>query len=1064
MIKNLLKLFFAICVFSMQYAYAQSVKVTGTITDAKDNSPIPGVNVLIKGTTKGTSSDFDGKYSLDVSGENPVLQISYLGYKTVEIPVNGRTTINVKLEEDAQALKEVVVTALGISREKKSLGYAVSELKSEDLNVAKETNVVNAISGKIAGVVLTQSTSGPGGGTRVVIRGNNSITGNNQPLYVVDGVPIDNSGIGSAAGNGGGEYSKVDYGTGISDINPEDIESMSVLKGPNAAALYGSRASNGVVLITTKKGAVNKGLGVSISSTATFENPLLLPKYQNQYGRGNQGNFPDIPPTGTLLEQVSAVKSNSNWGPRFDGSSQLEFNGEQRSYNAQQDNVKDFFRTGSTFTNSLALSGGNENSSVLFSYTNTKANSILSNSDLKRHSFNLRGFSNLTDKFSIDAKVTYFQQEAKNRAEQGTQGILAYLYTMPRNVDINDLKQYQSFNNPIDPTNPYAVNSWGNSIGNPYWILNHDLGQDTRRRITGFAKATYTFTDYLSAFARVGTDYVKHDTYGYSQWGHHFNQKGALGISENSISETNADFLFMFNKNLSEKINLTANFGGNHSYRTRKLIEISGRDFKIPTRITVSNLVDPQERYVPLQEKKVNSMYGSLSLSYNNYLFVDLTGRNDWSSTLSASNRSYFYPSASLSFIPSLVFDFSNTAINFLKFRTSWAQVGNDTGVYQLNETFSLASNGYLDRVQVSRPSVKANPNLRPEEVTSIEVGAEFKMFKNRFYGDISYYNITSKDLIFDVPVPEATGYKYFRDNVGELTNKGFELLLGGTPIKNDTFSWNTSFNISKNENKLVELIDDLDNFSFAKTNSGKVEVRATVGGGYGDIYGSKWDRVPTMIDDGNGNMVQNPSPDAGKLLLDSNGRPKASSKLEKLGNYQPDFIGGFTNNFNYKNFGLSFLIDFRIGGELYSGTDARLDGSGSSERTLQFRETGIVVDGVIEDKNNKGTYFANDKSITAQQYWGSVSGIIENYVYDQTNFRMREVAVTYRLPTKFLENAFIKSASVSLTGRNLFFLYKKIDNFDPESSYSTSNFSQGLLYYNLPTTRSIGVNLNIKF
>ncbi|MDY7394308.1 SusC/RagA family TonB-linked outer membrane protein [Aureibaculum sp. 2210JD6-5] len=621
MIQKAMKLLLVVCVLGFQAMFAQTT-VTGTITDATDGATLPGVNIIEKGTSNGVTSDFEGNYSIEVS-EGAVLQFSFIGYTAQEIAVNGQTTINVVLAESAEALDEVVVTALGISREKKALGYAISELSSEDLNVAKEPNVVNSLSGKVAGVVLTQSTSGPAGGTRVVIRGNNSITGNNQPLYVVDGVPIDNSGIGSAAGNGGGEFSRSDYGTGVSDINPEDIETMSVLKGPNAAALYGSRASNGVILITTKKGKMNQGLGVTISSSATFENPLLLPEYQNEYGRGSNGNFPQIPPGGTLEEQLAAVKSNSSWGPKFDGSQQLYYNGETRAYSAQPDNVKDFFRTGSTLTNSITLSGGGEKSSVLFSYTHTKAGAILPNSDVRRHNFNLRGFSNLTDKLTLDAKVTYFQQDANNRAVQGTEGIMAYVYGMPRNIDIKDLEKFQDIENPVNPDRPYDVITWSSAGGNPYWILNHDVNEDTRTRVNGFAKVNYEFTEYLSAFARVGTDVVKHDTYGVSQWGHHFQPKGSLGISENNIAETNADFLFVFNKDLTDKFNLSANFGGNHSYRTRKNIGINGRDFKIPTRVTVSNLVDPQQSYTPLQEKKVNSLYGSASFAYDNFLYLD---------------------------------------------------------------------------------------------------------------------------------------------------------------------------------------------------------------------------------------------------------------------------------------------------------------------------------------------------------------------------------------------------------------------------------------------------------
>jgi TonB-linked SusC/RagA family outer membrane protein len=1061
MIQKVIKLLLLFSVVGTLSVQAQTT-VSGTITDATDGATLPGVNVIIKGTSNGTSSDFDGNYTLEVSDPNAILQFSFLGYTTKEVSVDGNSTVNVALEANAESLDEVVVTALGLSKEKKALGYSVTELEGDDLNVTKDPNVVNALSGKVAGVVVTQSTSGPAGGSRVVIRGNNSITGNNQPLYVVDGVPIDNTGVGSAAGNGTGEYSRQDYGTGVSDLNGEDIETMTVLKGPNAAALYGSRASNGVILITTKKGKLNKGLGVSFSSTTSFENPLLLPEYQNQYGRGSQGNFPQIPAGGSLLEQTNAVKRDASWGPAFDGSSQLYFTGEMKPYVAQPNNVEDFFRTGSTFTNAVTLSGGGEKASILFSYTNTKANSILPNSDVSKQNFNLRGFANLTDKFTIDSKVTYFYQEAQNRAIQGTEGILAYVYGVPRNVDISDMKQYQNLDNPLDPANPYNEISYGASSGNPYWALNHDVNEDTRRRFNGFAKLNYEFTDYLQAFVRVGTDVTNQDTYRVEQYGHHFYNQGRMAINEYDITETNADFLIMFNKDITEDLNLSVNAGGNHSYRTYKSIGISGDGFKLPTRVTVSNLADPQQSYTPLQEKKVNSLYAAASLSFRDYLFLDVTGRNDWSSTLSADNRSYFYPSVSMSFIPTQAFDLSATPFNFLKVRGSWAQVGNDTSVYQLNETYILASNGYLDLTQISRPTVKANPDLKPESVTSGEIGLEFRMLKSRLYGDFSYYSINSKDLIFDVPVPQSTGYDKFRENVGEMTNKGFELLIGGIPVKTDNFTWDVALNLAKNENKLVSLIDDLDNFPFATTNGGNIQVQATVGGGFGDIYGTTWRTVPLEISDGNGNMIANPSPDKGKILLDSNGRPQASSDRVKLGNYQPDITGGLTNSFNYKNLNFRFLIDFRFGGEVYSGTDASLDASGVSTRTLEYRETGVVLEGVLEDGN--GGYVANDKQITGQQYWGSVSGIASEYVYDQTNVRMREIAISYNFPQTLLEKSFIQNASVSLLGRNLFFFYKDIDNFDPESSYSTSNFSQGILYYNVPTVRSIGLNLNIKF
>lgn len=1051
MIQKALKLLFVVFAFSLQSLYAQTV--SGKVTDANDGTAIPGVSVLLKGSSKGTTTDFDGNYSIDVSGENSVLQFSYLGYKTVEITVNGQSTINVKLEEDTEALDEVVVTSLGLTREKKSLGYSVAKVDGSSLSLAKEANVVSSLAGKVSGVVVSKSTSGPGGGTRVVIRGNNSLNGNNQPLYVVDGVPVDNSGVGQP---GTGEYSITDLGTGISDINSDDIESMTILKGPNAAALYGSRAANGVVIITTKKGKLGQGLGINYTTSITFDNPLVLPKYQNQYGRGTRGDFPSYQPSDDLGTQITAVRSSSSWGPRFDGSSQLAFNGQQRPYNAQPDNVKDFFETGVSFINTIALSNSNENSSVRFSYTNSDISSILPNSTVDRNNFNLRGFTKLSDKLSVDAKVTYFLQKAKNRPEQGTQGLAAYLWGMPRNVSLSDLRVYQDLNNPFNALldsdfefNSYNVISSGNGTGNPYWILYNDSNQDRRSRVSGFVKLDYQFNDWLSAFVRAGTDVLALKTESVTSVGHHFFKEGRLSYGQNDNSETNYDFLLMANKDLSDNFNLSANFGGNMRRSTVERSSIRGEAFKIPGKPFIANT--DQDRLTASQsnliEKRVNSLYGSASLSYQNKIFLDITGRNDWSSALAADNRSYFYSSASLSVLLDKMFDLGED-INFLKLKASTANVGNDTDAYQIVNLFRIAGDGYLGNVQVSRPSIKFSESLKPEDIRTTEFGLEFKAFNNRIFADFSMYNITTKDLIFDVPVDPGTGYSYFRENIGEITNKGFEVLVGGSPVKTENFTWNTSLNLAKNKNELVSLIDGQDKFIFSSSNGGIVDVRAQVGDGYGDIYTTTWLRN-----------------DAGQLVLTAEGRPQATSEREKFGNYQPDLTGGFTNTFSYKNLTLNALIDFRFGGEVFSFTDAALDASGVSERSLQYRDGGVLVEGVV----NTGTedapvYEPNTKTITAQEYWGSVSGIGSEYVYDQTNIRLRELSLTYRLPSKVLENTFIQNLSLSLVGRNLMFLHKKVDNFDPESSYSTSNFSQGVLFYALPTTKSFGFSLNVNF
>ena len=1004
--------------------------VTGIVTDP-DGLALIGVNILEKGTSNGTITDLDGSFTLSVS-PGATLVFSYTGYASKDVVVGNETTLNVTLEEGV-ALDEVVVTALGVERSKKALGYAVTELKGEALSTIKETNVVNSLSGRVPGVVITRSAAGPGSGTRVIIRGNNSLTGNNQPLYVVDGVPVDNTGFGGASGSGTGEYARSDYGSGISDINPDDIESMTVLKGPNAAALYGSRASNGVIIITTKKGSVRKGLGVTFSSNITFENPLVLPEYQNEYGQGTDGNVD------TDLENL--LNNGGSWGAKLNGSSQLYYNGDNRSYSAQPDNVKNFFRTGANYFNTLSLEGGNEKLNARFSYSNTAANSILPNSGLNRHNFNLRTNAQLTDKLSVDGKITYFVQDGKNRPVQGTEGIMAYVYDIPRNVDVVDMKNYQ---NPKD----YAAQGPSALGANPYWILFNDVNIDSRKRTLGFMKATYKFTDNFSGFVRVGTDQIRQKIETVNQFGHWFYSSGRFNFSDQNITETNADFLLMYSPKVSEKLSLDFNVGGNHLYQTFESISIFGEDFKIPTQATTSSARTLNPGYTPLREKKVNSLYGAATIGYNNFLYLDLTARNDWSSTLPKDNWSYFYPSASLSVLLNDLIDPRASVVDYLKLRLSVAQVGSDTGPYLLDNTFNLQQNGYLGLTTLSRPSTLNDVNLKPEQTTSTEIGAEVRFFKNRLYLDAAYYSIESKDLIMTVPVTGLTGYSSFRTNVGKTTNKGVELMLGGIPIRTTDFSWDVSANFSRNKNELVELIEGLDNFIFSTTNNGIVTVQASVGGGYGEIWGTTHERSPS-----------------GEIVVDATGRPLPTSEKVLLGNYQPDWTGGLNNAFQYKNLNLNVLIDARIGGELFSGSDAGLDASGVSARSLLYRESGTTVAGVVNTgTSDNPVYEPNTENITAQQYFGALSGIASEYVFDQTNVRLREVSLMYQVPSRLLENSFIQGLSIGFVGRNLFFFTKDLEYFDPESSYSTSNFSQGVLFYNLPTTRTYGVNINARF
>ena len=1001
------------------------ITVTGTVTSQTDGLGLPGVTVVEKGTSNGTITNADGNFTLKVASAQSTLVFSFIGMKTVEVAVNNQTSVSVSMTSEDIGIDEVVVTALGISRDKKSLGYAVSEVSGETMSTVKELNVVNSLSGRVAGVVITQGTFGPGSSSRVVIRGNNSLTGNNQPLYVVDGVPIDNTGFGSSNSADTGEYSKTDYGTGISDLNSEDIESVSVLKGPNAAALYGSRAANGVILVTTKKGKLNQGLGVSYTGNYSFETPMLLPQFQDVYGQGSGGNTSD--------NLTTLRSSGSSWGAKMDGSNKLYWDGTTKPFTPQPDNVSNFFETGSTYIHTLALEGGDKKASIRFSYTNTSADAIVPGTKLTRHNFNLRSTYNLTDKLNLDAKVTYFIQDGHNRPVMGTEGVMAYVYPIPRNTDINDLKDYQ---------NPdYSVRSYASGAGNPYWYQLHDINDDSRTRFQGFAKANYTFNDELSAFVRVGTDLINEKIEMVKQVGHWYYPGGRLNYSMSKLSETNIDALIMYKKNINDKISFDLSAGANHMYSTYEGMSIFAENFKIPTKPTLASAAKNSPSYTPLREKIINSVYGNAQFSFNQFLYLEGSVRNDWSSTLPETNWSYFYPSVSASILINELINWE--AMNYGKVRLGWAKVGNDTDPYQLQNSYNLsaASDSYLGLTILTRPSVYNNPELEPEQVSSIEIGGEFRFFKNRLYTDLSFYDRKSKNLIMNVPVPASTGYAYEHTNVGEMQNTGFEMLLGGVPIDKNGFKWDMALNFSTNENKLNSLIEGVDQLTLTTSNSGTVEVVAKVGGGYGDIYTTAYKR------DKNGN-----------ILVDAQGRYMTAPAKVYAGNYQPDWIGGLSNTFTYKDLALRFLIDARFGGKIYSGTDAALDNAGASEASLEYREGGIVIDGYKEDGSK------NTTNISAQQYWGSYSAIGENYVFDQTNIRLRELSLVYNLPASLIGKTFIKGASLGVTGRNLFFIYRALDNYDPEGSSSASNYSQGVLFYNMPTTRSVGFSVNVKF
>ena len=611
---------------------------------------------------------------------------------------------------------------------------------------------------------------------------------------------------------------------------------------------------------------------------------------------------------------------------------------------------------------------------------------------------------------------------------------------MPRNIAVDDLKNYQA-DNPATPAE-FGVIGYAPSTGNPYWMLLNDEENERRNRFIGFSKIDYKFNDWLSAFIRIGADITSVRTRSVEKPGHHFYASGRMSVGELTFSELNTDFLVTANKDLSDKFNIVANIGGNLSKRTSEGLSNSGESFKIPTKFFLSNLnVLNAPVETPLSIKKVNSLYGALSTSYDDFLYLDVSIRNDWSSTLSEDNRSYMYNSASVSALVHRFIDPNQEFFNFIKLRASIAEVGNDTDPYQLTQTFSVPGQGYLGLTTLGSPSVRLNPDLKPETVSSTEFGVELSMLNNKLSLDLSIYDMTTKDLIYNVPVPAATGYSFFKQNIGEVQNKGVEVNLGANLVDNEKFSWNTSLFYSKNENKIIELTEGLESFIYNSSNDGSIAVKAAIDGSIGDLYGTAW-----------------ATNDSGIGTVDADGKPISTGAQDTyLGNAQPDALFGWSNTISLNDFTLSFLIDARIGGQVYSQTSSEMDAYGVSERSLQYRESGVTVDAY-----NTGTESANTQNITAQDYFTSISSMAEFYVYDQDNVRLRELAIGYDIQNT--QALGIDSARLQLIGRNLFFFSKSADDIDPESMVGTTLGTQGISVNAMPTLKSVGLNLTLNF
>ena len=1027
-------------------AWAQPITVKGQVTD-ESGETLPGVNVQIEGTSEGTVADFDGNYSLEVPSSDVVLIFSFIGYETKEVPLNGRSILNVTLSESVQELKEVVVTALGVEKDKKSLGYAAQNVGGEELMKARETNVINSLSGRVSGVQINQSGTGPGGTSKVVIRGYSSIGGSNSPLYVIDGVPMTNP------QGGGGQFGGIDYGDGISNINPEDIETISVLKGASATSLYGSRGQNGVIMITTKKGKARKGIGVEYNGSVMFESPLILPDFQNRFGRGSNGNFP-LDENGNILNGIR-----TSWGERtrgqteFNGNPIVNWTGEPTPYSAQPDNISGFFRLGSTVSNSLAFSGGTEKTQARVSITHMQRENIMPNSNLERLGVNLNINSQLTNKLSFQAKINYLNQQAFNRPNLtlSPDNPMKSLIEMPRTIRLEDLQDFRTETGmPRVYTNATGNDNWQN----PYWAVNLNTNDDERDRVIGFVMLEYKFTDWLKIHVRSGTDFyndfrqlrnatntiyrVTPDKSFYSQY-------------YGRVQETNTDFLVTYTKDIGSGINLSANIGGNLLRITSRSILNQAQGLDIPNFFSLQNALDVLSSEAD-SEREIQSLYGSAQLDYKGFWFLELAARNDWSSTLPPDNNSYFYPALSTSLVFTDMLELNWGSLSYGKIRGSVAQVGNDTGPYQLDQQYAVNTLAHGGQTFAQIINVQPPVNLKPEKTTSVELGMELAFFLNRLSMDFTYYHAGTRNQILAIPVSKPSGYIESRVNAGLVNNSGVEFTIKGTPIETEDWRYEAYINFSHNRSKVVELAENVELYQLGGTyDQFGVRIQAEVGGEFGDIYADR-----SFLKD----------PETGERVIGSNGLPIPNPEgIEKIGNFQPDFLAGFGHNLRYKNWTLNALFDIRKGGDIFSFTNAVSAANGNAKYTEDnrlewyFGAGGHVAEGIREN----GT--PNTIEVNPQTYYqfvgGRASAFAEEFIYDGSFIKLRELTLGYSFPQSMLENTFISRASISLVGRNLFMLYKNTIGFDPEATFNAGN-DQGIEAYAFPSTRSYGFNINI--
>ena len=1052
-----------VCTFSV----AQTT-ITGTVTSAQDGQTLAYVNILAD-QNNGTITNGFGDYSIIISNETEHLTFSFIGYKTQQIAINNQTVINVVLEEDTSNLDEVVITALGLERDTKELGYVVQSLKSEGLTEVKTVNFIDNLAGKLAGVTVSQGATGVGSSSKITIRGEASFS-NNNPLFIVDGVPINNNTVFNFTNEAAAGFQEIDFGNGAMEVNADDIEEVSVLKGPSAAALYGTRASNGVIVIKTKDGKKTKGLGISINTSLFVDNAFRLPEFQNSYGQGNSGQFEYIDGLGGGINDNITY----SWGPQLDAGIYLpQFNspvtlangtivrgGDTALYSgdaitptlfqSNPDNLKDFYQTGITTINNIAISNGFDTGDYRLSFTDLRSESIIPGVNLDRQTVAAKLNFEPTEKTTISTSLSYTNSTSDNRPSNGY-GSENVNYSLvawgPRSLDINSLKNY--WQPGLEGVQQYSFNY--TFFDNPYFILYENTNRFNRDRVFGNIAITHKFTDHLNLQVRTGMDYSSEKRILKRAYSSNRFQNGAYAEHDVFYREVNTDFLLNYNNTFGD-FKLDLSIGGNRLNQTASTKQSQTVSLAQPGIFNLNNAASPIEVFQFDSKKRINSFYGIAKLGYKDFLFLDITGRNDWSSALatpfSVDGTSFFYPSASASFILSNVTKLPE-AVSFAKLRASVAQVGNDTNPYQTSGAF-VSQTPFNSQPTFSNQGFIPNSELKPESTTNYEFGADLRFLKDRIRFDFTYYNAITKDQIISLPIPISSGYEQQVVNGGKVKSTGVEIIAGFTPIKTSNFKWNTTFNFAKNKATIEELPQEDGRLTLAYSRiydsaNQTVWFQVEEGGQIGDIYGTGY--------------LKNEN---GQFIIDDNGNYIADNNLQKLGNYNPDFTLGWSNDFNYKNWSASFLFDWRQGGEIVSRTSALGNVGGQLAETEYRPEDGIIAEGVTQSGA------PNTVAITAESYYRQFydRNHEENNVYDASYLKLRQFSVGYNFKLKegFLGLKEGGDIAVSLIGKNLFVITEN-PHFDPEQLAVQGNgFVSGVEDMSYATSRSFGLKASLNF